>query len=321
MLVTGSAGHLGEALVRTLTEQGRHVVGMDLMASPYTTVVGSITDRRLVARCMTDVDVVLHTATLHKPHLATHSRQAFLDTNVSGTLTLLEEAVRAGIRAFVFTSTTSAFGSAMRSAEGEPAVWVTEDLVPVPRNMYGASKIAAEDLCRLIHLDRDLPVIILRTGRFFAESDDDPGTRARYPDANVKVNEYLYRRVDLQDVVDAHLLAADRAESIGFGRYVISATTPFAPADVLELGRNAPEVVRRLFPDYEAEYDGRGWEMFPRIDRVYDNALARNELGWEPVYDFRRVLDNLKSGEDVRSPIARQVGAKGYTGADEAYGT
>ena len=110
ILVTGSSGHLGEALVRTLGETSHEVVGLDLMASPFTTIVGSITDRDFVRRCVQGVDAVIHTATLHKPHVATHARQDFVDTNITGTLNLLEEAVAAGVAAFIFTSTTSAFG-------------------------------------------------------------------------------------------------------------------------------------------------------------------------------------------------------------------
>jgi nucleoside-diphosphate-sugar epimerase len=71
-------------------------------------------------------------------------------------------------------------------------------------------------------------------------------------------------------------------------------------------------VVRRLFPDYEAEYGRRGWRMFPSIGRVYVNTRARAELGWAPRYDFRSVLDALKSGADPRSPLAQAIGAKGY---------
>jgi UDP-glucose 4-epimerase len=52
--------------------------------------------------------------------------------------------------------------------------------------------------------------------------------------------------------------------------------------------------------------------MFPQIDRVYVNALARQELGWRPKYDFQHVLDCLRGGRDWRSPLAIVVGAKGY---------
>jgi UDP-glucose 4-epimerase len=312
VLVTGSAGHLGEAIVRVLRAEGREVVGLDVLASPFTTVIGSVADREVVRGCLTGVDAVLHTATLHKPHVDSHARQAFVDTNVTGTLVLLEEAAAAGMASFVFTSTTSAFGRALSPRPGAPAAWITEDVVPVPRNIYGVTKTAAEDLCELVSRDHDLPVVVLRTSRFFPEADDRDDVRAAYDDANVKANEYLYRRVDIEDVVSAHLLALARAPAIGFAKYIVSATTPFTHEDQADLATDAPSVVRRLFPDQEAEYARRGWTMFPGLDRVYVNARARAELGWTPFYDFRHVLDRLKADEDPRSPLARAVGAKGY---------
>lgn len=321
ILLTGSAGHLGEALARTLQNTGHEVVAIDILASRFTSRVGSIADRSFVKRCMEGVDAVLHTATLHKPHVATHTRQAFVDTNVTGTLNLLEEAAAAGVGAFVFTSTTSAFGGALTPAAGAPAAWITEDVTPVPKNIYGVTKTAAEDLCALFHRDHGLACVILRTSRFFPEEDDLPETRQAYDDTNAKANEYLYRRVDLDDAVSAHLLAMEKAPAIGFGRYIISATTPFSPADLADLRQDAPRVVRRLFPAYEAEYARRGWKMFPSIDRVYVNERAREELGWRPRFDFGHVLDLLRAGEDPRSPLARAIGSKGYHARAVADGT
>src|SRR5215813_6717820 len=232
ILVTGSAGHLGEALVRTLQGTSHEIVGLDILNSDFTNLIGSITDRSQVRRCMQGVDAVLHTATLHKPHVITHGRQDFVDTNITGTLNLLEEAATAGVRSFVFTSTTSAFGAALTPPAGAPAAWVTEDVTPVPKNIYGVTKTAAENLCELFYRDQALPCLVLRTARFFPEEDDSTATRQAYDDLNVKANEYLYRRVDLEDVVSAHLRALAQAPSIGFGRYIISATTPFLPDDL-----------------------------------------------------------------------------------------
>ena len=312
ILITGSSGHLGEALVRVLRDRGHDVTGLDVKPSPHTTVVGSIADRALVRETMAGVDAVLHTATLHKPIVGSHGKQAFVDTTVSGTLTLLEEAVAAGVGRFVFTSTTSTFGRALTPRPGEPAAWITEDVVPRPRNIYGVTKTAAEDLCELAQAEHGLPVIVLRTSRFFPEEDDDDQVRGAYEDANVKANEYLHRRVDVADVADAHLLAMERAPQIGFGKYIVSATTPFTRADLAALRDDAPAVVGRLFPDYAAEYARRGWRMFPSIGRVYVNERARADLGWTPRHDFRSVLDALKAGEDPLSPLARSIGAKGY---------
>jgi UDP-glucose 4-epimerase len=312
ILVTGSSGHLGEGLVRTLRSQNREVIGADIVPSEFTSEVGSIADRHFVKRCMEGVAAVIHTATLHKPHVATHSRQSFVDTNVTGTLNLLEEAADAGVDSFVFTSTTSAFGSALTPPAGAPAAWVTEDVKVVPRNIYGVTKTAAEDLCELFHRKVGLACLILRTSRFFPEEDDRKETRQAYDDGNVKANEFLYRRADIEDVVSAHLLAVEKARGMGFGRYIISATTPFTEDDLPELRVNAPVALKRRVPEFEAEYGRRGWKMFPGIDRVYINDRARAELGWRPRYDFRYVLDRLKAGDDPRSPLARAVGSKGY---------
>jgi UDP-glucose 4-epimerase len=312
VLVTGSSGHLGEALSRVLGSEGHDVVGLDVLESRYTGVVGSIVDRECVRRCIEGVEAIVHAATLHKPHVGTHTRQQFVDTNVTGTLILLEEAVAAGVGSFVFTSTTSTFGRALTPPSGAPAAWITEDVAPVPRNIYGVTKAAAEDLCELVHRDHGLPCLILRTSRFFPEADDRDELRAAYDDGNLKVNELLYRRVDLEDVVSAHRLALELAPAIGFRRYIISATTPFTRDDLATLRANAPAVVARRFPDYEAIYAKRGWKMLPGIERVYVNDRARSELGWVPHYDFRHALDRLQAGEDPRSQLALTVGAKGY---------
>jgi nucleoside-diphosphate-sugar epimerase len=312
VLVTGSAGHLGEALARTLLDLQHEVVGLDLIESPFTTHVGSIVDGGCVRRCMSGVQAVFHAATLHKPHVATHRRQDFVDTNLTGTLNLLEAAVREGVQSLVYTSTTSVFGDALVPPRGAPAAWITEEITPLPKNIYGVTKAAAEDLCQLFHRNQGLAGIVLRTSRFFPEEDDNRGVREAYSDENVKANEYLYRRVDLEDVVSAHLLAAQRAPAIGFRKYIISATTPFRREDVVELAADAPRVVRERVPEYEAVYERRGWKMFPSIGRVYVNERARNELAWLPRYDFQHIIRRLAAGEDVRSPLARLVGSKGY---------
>ncbi len=312
VLVTGSSGHLGEALVRRLMELGREVGGLDVLPSPFTTSVGSIVDRATVDRCMIGVEAVIHTATLHKPHVGTHRRQEFVDTNITGTLNLLEAAVTAGVKSFVFTSTTSTFGDALVPPPGAPAAWITEDVRPVPKNIYGVTKVAAEDLCQLFYRNHGLPCLVLRTSRFFPEADDNPIARDAFADENLKVNEFLYRRVDIEDVVSAHLLSVDRAPTIGFDRYIISATTLFMREDLADLRMNAPSVIARHLPEYVAEYERRGWKMAPSIDRVYVNAKARRELGWKPKYDFPYLIACLKNSEETRSTLARQVGSKGY---------
>jgi UDP-glucose 4-epimerase len=312
ILVTGSGGHLGEALMRMLQGSAHQGIGLDLKPGPFTQRVGSIVDRDFVKACVHRVDAVIHTATLHKPHIATHARQDFVDTNITGTLNLLEESAAAGVTCFIYTSTTSAFGRALMPPPGAPAAWITEEVVPAPKNIYGVTKVAAENLCELLHRQRGLPCLVLRTSRFFPEADDDHRQRAAFADANLKVNELLYRRGDIEDMAGAHLLAVERAPEIGFGRYIISATTPFSRDDLAELRRNAPDVVKRYVPEFESEYAKRQWTMPGSIDRVYVNDLARDQLGWQPRHDFRSAIRSLLAQEDFRSPLARAIGEKGY---------
>lgn len=314
-LITGSAGHLGEALMRVLRARGLPARGIDRLASPFTDATGSIADRGFVRAAMAGVTAVLHAATLHKPHVGTHSQQEFVDTNVSGTLALLEAATAAGVGAFVLTSTTSAFGSALTPAPGAPAAWITEAVAPVPRNIYGTTKLAAEALAELAHRRDGLPVVILRTARFFPEGDDDPAVRAAYGRENAQVNELAYRRADIADVAEAHLLAAARAPSLGFGRYIVSATTPFEPADLSALRRDAPAVLAARVPAAAALFAAKGWRFFPSLDRVYVNAAARDALGWRPAHDVAQAIADLAAGRDFRSPLALAVGAKGYHAA------
>jgi UDP-glucose 4-epimerase len=312
ILVTGSAGHLGEAVMRTLRARNIPARGIDLKPSAFTDMLGSITDRAFVRQAVAGARAIIHAATLHKPHVVTNNNRDFLDVNVSGTLNLLEEAVAADVECFVFTSTTSAFGAALTPGVGEPAAWITEDIAPVAKNIYGVTKTAAEGLCELFARKSGLPVIVLRTSRFFPEDDDDPAVRSRYSLRNAQANEMLYRRVDLADAVEAHLLAIDKAPDIRFGRYIISASTPFTKADLATLRSDAAAVVHRLFPESPELFQKLGWTIFPQIDRVYVNALARRELEWRPTYDFQYVLECLKVGTDWRSPLAIAVGTKGY---------
>jgi UDP-glucose 4-epimerase len=312
VLVTGSSGHLGEGLVRTLRDRGTDVLGLDIRPSEWTNVVGSVADADVVRDVMAGVDVVLHTATMHKPQLAFLPRQAFVDTNVTGTLALLEAAADADVKAFVMSSSTTVFGDALVPAPGEPAGWIDESVVPVGKNVYGVTKAAGEDLCQLAYRNQDLPCVVLRVARFFPEADDTPDAHEGRTDDNIKADEYASRRVALEDAVDAHLLAAERAPRLGCRRYVISATTPFRPEDLSELRTDAPVVFARRAPLAAAVWAERGWRFPSRLDRVYVNTGARRELGWRPRFDLDAIARMVAAEGSVRTPMARQVGSKAY---------
>jgi len=298
--------------MRVLADEGISARGADILPSSFTQYVGSLVDPQFTQSIMHNVTGVLHTATLHKPHVATHDRQAFVDTNITGTLNLLEAAESAGVRRFIYTSTTSAFGDSLKPEPGAAAIWVREELVARHKNIYGVTKTAAENLCELFSRKFNVPTLVLRTSRFFPEEDDDRTQRQKFSDDNLKVNELLHRRADIYDIVKAHLAALEHVEKIGFQRLIVSATPPFNEYDAAALGSDVSTILKLYVPEFEAVYAARQWQMYSTISRVYDNTSARNLLDWEPKFTFAEVIQRLTQGKDYRSAIALSVGSKGY---------
>jgi UDP-glucose 4-epimerase len=70
--------------------------------------------------------------------------------------------------------------------------------------------------------------------------------------------------------------------------------------------------LKKRIPEYEPVFTKLGWKMFPILDRVYVNEKARRELGWQPIYDFKKMLEQLEAGERPMSPLSRLIGKKGY---------
>jgi UDP-glucose 4-epimerase len=302
ILLTGSSGWLGQTLAPRLKLDGHEVVGLDPAPSATTQIVGSIEDRDLVRRTMREfeVEAVIHSGALHKPHVETHERSRFIAVNVQGTLNLLEEAVAPGSKVdrFILTSTTSLMISkeirAGRAGGAAKALWIDEDMAPLlPRNIYGISKLSAEHLGRLFHELYGLPLLVLRTSRFFPEEDDMAHAMTQSAD-NAKANELLFRRASVEDVAEAHVAALAKAPELGFDTFIISARTPFSRDDCAELIADAPAVVARLFPSYREIYARLGWTMFDSIDRIYDSSKAARRLGFVCRTGFAERLRELE---------------------------
>ncbi len=298
VLLTGSSGWLGATLAPRLEASGHEVVGMDPRPGPHTTVNGTDADGALVRQLVFDhrVQAIVHAGALHQPHLSQLAAGDFIDVNVRGTLNLLSAATETGtpVDRFVFTSTTSLMISAeLRAGGSDRATWIDEEAAPLrPRNIYGVTKLTAEHLCRMHHEQHGLPLITLRTARFFPEEDDQL-YRLEQSDRNAKTNELLYRRLTVEDAADAHLKALERAPAIGHATYIVSAPTPFRRSDCAELKSNAPAVVARYFPRFPEIYERLGWTMFRSIDRVYDASRAERELGFRCRTGFGEALERL----------------------------
>ena len=307
VLLTGSTGWLGRHLAPMLLASGHHVTGVDVAPGPHTDEIGTIADRAFVDRVVAShgIEAIIHAGALHKPDIARFPRQAFIDVNVTGTLNLLEAAVKARHDRFVFTSTTSLMISkAIRAEASDEAVWLDESHGPLaPRNIYGVTKLAAENLCREVHQQTGLSCLVLRTSRFFPEDDDtltDPAPQ------NLKANEFLNRRLTVEDASRAHVAALEKAPEIGFGVYIVSAPTPFRREDCEELKKDAASVVARAFPDAGSLYAQRGWTLPTSIGRVYDASAIQRDLGFRFSTGFAAILDALRSGGEL--PFAHDAG-------------
>jgi nucleoside-diphosphate-sugar epimerase len=300
VLLTGSSGWLGRFLAPRLREEGHRVTGLDVAPGADTDIIGSVADRALVDRTFAEhgIEAVIHSGALHKPDISRYPRQAFFDVNVTGTLNLLEAAAAARNDRFVFTSTTSLMVSeALHAGRIDRAAWMTEEYGPLePRNIYGVTKLAAEQLCRIAHRELGLAVCILRTSRFFPEDDD---THRRPSGPNLKANEFLGRRLTVEDAAQAHVAALARTPELGFGAFIVSAPPPFSPEDCEGLARDAAAVIERYFPEAPGLYARAGWTLPARIDRVYVPAAAEAQLGFRCRTDFAAILTALAEGRPL----------------------
>ncbi|MFB9214298.1 NAD-dependent epimerase/dehydratase family protein [Vibrio sinaloensis] len=277
ILVTGSAGRVGRAIYIKLMK-AHQVVGLDKTPCSTADYIGDVRDIDLITKALEGVDVIVHTAALHAPHVDLVSDQEFEDVNVKATEQLALLAVKKGIKHFVFTSTTALYG--FSSTPDGVAGWVNETVTPKPKTIYHRSKIEAEQILENISNLFNLPVTVLQMSRCFPEP------------ANLMALYRLTRGIDARDVANAHACAIEKRLS-GFRRYIISGKTPFNKTCCEQLYLNADDLVKNYAPKLAKDFADRAWHLPKSLDRVYDSSLAQRELGWQPKYGYESVLDML----------------------------
>lgn len=283
VLVTGAAGHLGRELVTLLRAHGHRVTGADRLPSPTTDVLLDVRDRGAVATAVRGHEAIIHAAALHGKHTDLGlPRREFIETNISGTLNLLDAAVAHGVRKFLYTSTTSIYGQAMVNPDA--AVWVDEELRPAPRDIYDITKQAAEALCRDFFEREGLPTTVLRIGRFLAEPP------------NVAANHRLYCGLDARDGAEGHRLALGQNFST-FEIFNLAGGSPFERADLPHLKQDAAGLIRQRLPALAAAYERLGWTLPASIDRVYCSDKARRVLGYAPRLTAEELVREKLGGE------------------------
>jgi UDP-glucose 4-epimerase len=166
VLVTGGAGFIGSELTRQLLPQCARVVVLDNLANgrrenvpdaaggKLDLVVADIRDRGRVAELLHGIDIVFHLACLGVRH-SIHSPRENHEVNATATLDLLSAARDAGVRRFVYTSSSEVYGTAKWAP-------MTEDHPAFPMTVYGASKLAGECYVRAFHRTYDYPAVVVR---------------------------------------------------------------------------------------------------------------------------------------------------------------
>lgn len=312
-VVTGSSGRLGGALCEEL-RSGRLVIdpiviGIDPIAGPWTTHTPDQVNEVFAGLEMTKV-VVFHAGALHKPNQTTHSEQEFLSMNVEFTLKLLQACTKAQeIVAFIYTSTTSVFGDMFVKNAAVQCQWIDETTLPCPKNIYGWSKLATEELIKLYSRRGDLGgetrFAILRACRFFPEEDDREAVGADdgiHDEANLKFTHTLNgRRLSLRDVVGAHLAflsVKDKFVLLNLGNAVL-----LTRDDCDKLGRDA-SCGDLLLDRYGGQslrdvLSARGWKLPRRVDRVYDASKSFSVLKWQPRDTPLELIRQMHAGETL----------------------
>lgn len=274
ILITGAAGRIGRAIYIGLCAD-HEVVGFDNAPSSTSDIVASIEDIEQLQTALRGVDVVIHAAALHAPHVGHRSEDAFESINVRATEALALLAIDAGVGNFVFTSTTALYGAA--STPHGRAGWIDEVTAPQPQTIYHRTKLKAERLLENIALKTTLPITALRMSRCFPEP------------APMMAVYRLHRGVDVRDAADAHAVAA-LSPKPGFRRFIVSGSTPFLLEDAEELLLDAASVIERRCPDLATQFHHRNWKLPCSIDRVYCSRYATQQPGWRPKFGFDEVL-------------------------------
>jgi UDP-glucose 4-epimerase len=212
-LVTGGAGYIGSHLVGALRQAGHEVRVLDLRPANGDFIQGSVADRSLVAQAVGDMEVVYHLAWGFYPG----DERREIQENLFGTLNLLEAALAAGVRHFLFASTAVVYGPTGPSRVDEEHPRHPERST-IGGPVYGITKLACEQLC-LVYQQRGLPVTIFRMHGVFSQGRlGQFGQMIEQALAGEPVKairqaggEYAY----LKDVVRAFLLAMDNPKAHG----------------------------------------------------------------------------------------------------------
>lgn len=304
ILVTGGTGFMGKALVRRLLDQKHQVVALDykeglktdeLRAWGAEVVIGTVTDRDCVRRCLRGVDVVQHVAAAFRE--LNVSAGYYHDVNVGGTRICLEESLAAGVKKFIYCSTCGIHGN----VKNPPT---DEDHNIAPADYYQQTKYEAEPVT-LEFVKKGLKATIIRPSAIYGPGDPERFlmifkrvAKGRFP--MFGSGRTLYHPVYIDNLIDLAVLAMDPAK--GVGRVYLAADAEYVTIeDLVRRTAKAMGVAVSIphYPVWPVVALGHVCEtickpfkiappIFPRrVDwyrqnRAFDITRARKELGYEP---------------------------------------
>jgi UDP-glucose 4-epimerase len=285
ILVTGAAGLIGMAVRPALRARGHDVIAIDI------TDFGRI-DPDLIFLPLTEpailddlatssgIEAIIHCGAISGPMLAKGKPLALVEANIVGTAILLDLARRHGMRRFVFCSSISVYGNV------GPAT-ITETTPLAPTSVYGATKVASEQLVQGFAAEYELDGVSLRIARVYgAYRRANCFIGAMIRDAMVaKTTEvpcdpaFVYHYVYVGDVVAA-LIAALEAKTLAHREYNVGAGEALTMPQVVETARAVlPDLKATLVP---------GADEVPDVQTVFDISRATNSLGFQPRFDLAR---------------------------------
>ena len=306
-LVTGGAGFIGSNIAEGLLRRGDDVVVLDDLSTGYERniahirddiefIKGDVRDAETVRRALGGVEFVFHEAALASVPRSIDDPVLATEVNVRGTLTMLEEARRAGVRRFVYAASSSAYGD----TEVLPKV---ESMQPRPLSPYAASKLAGEYYCSVYATVYGLSTIALRYFNIFGPRQDPKsqyaavipifvahllaGTRPTIYGDGEQSRDFTF----IENVVEANLLAAACEQA--HGQVVNIACGERYTLNEL-FGRLRGLVGREAEPEYAAPRQG------DVRDSMADISAARSLIGYAVKVPFeeglRRTVEWYRQG-------------------------
>ena len=293
VLITGAGGTLGAALAPMLADAGHEPVLFDVrtLETPYESVQGDVRTPGDVRAAVEGTDFVVHAAAVHGIHLGSHSRQDFYNLNLTGTFNVWEAAVEAGAKGVVFSSTMGVYKPYDKPLSEEGVAALHEGLPLQPRDIYGYTKVAGEEMCRLYGREYGIPSVGLRYGMFVPEPFVRYGIRL------------LYGGVDARDVARAVMasLEALAAGRIHWGTFNVESVVPFTEEDGPQLHEDPLPVLDKYYPGATDLLRERGVESLSPIREYYPMKHAAEVLGFHPRCNFDRWLESLRERPEERA--------------------